>query len=104
MNTPLHDLFGLLGRRHALAVVWHLRGPATSFAGLASALAVSPTVLTQRLRELREAGLIELDEAGDYRLTTHGRRLQGPLDQLTAFAEHWSQLTPRQRTPRGSSE
>jgi DNA-binding HxlR family transcriptional regulator len=102
MSEPLFDLVDLLGRRHALAVVWELRGAATSFGVLAGSLSASPDVLTQRLRELREAGLVEVDEAGDYRLTPHGRRLQGPLEQLADFAGQWVALTPRQRTPRGS--
>jgi DNA-binding HxlR family transcriptional regulator len=59
--------------------------------------------LTQRTRELREAGLIEVDEAGDYRLSAHGRRLQGMLEPLSDWAESWAHLSSRQRVPRGSA-
>lgn len=102
MTEPLLALQDLLGRRFGLAAVWHLRGAPTAFPVLATELGAPPSVLTQRLRELREAGLVEVDEAGDYRLTGHGRRLQGPLEQLASYAEQWAGLNPRQRVPRGS--
>lgn len=101
---PLFDLVELVGRRHALAVLWELRGAPYPFGVLVAALGAPPTMLTQRLRELREAGLLEVDETGDYRLTSHGRRLQGPLEALAAFAAQWAALTPRQRLPRGGAE
>ncbi len=104
MSEPLFDLLDLLGRRFALAVVWELRGAPYPFGVLTSALGASPAVLTQRLRELREAGLVEVDEAGDYRLTAHGRRLQGPLESVAAYAESWARLSPRQRSPRGATD
>ena len=103
-DEPLFDLLDLLGRRHGLAAVWELRGAPYSFPALTSALAAPPAVLTQRLRELREAGFVEVDEGGDYRLTAQGRRLQGHLEPLATFAEHWASLSPRQRSPRGSTD
>ncbi|MGH3745066.1 MAG: winged helix-turn-helix transcriptional regulator [Mycobacteriales bacterium] len=103
-DEPLFDLLDLLGRRHALAALWELRGAPYPFGALASALGAPASVLTQRLRELREAGLVEVDEAGDYRLTTHGRRLQGYLEPLAAYADQWVSLSPRQRSPRGSTD
>jgi DNA-binding HxlR family transcriptional regulator len=59
--------------------------------------------LSQRLRELREAGLVEVDEGGDYRLTSHGRRLQGVLEPVDVWAAQWAGLSERQRTPKGSA-
>lgn len=103
-DEPLFDLLDLLGRRHSLAAVWELRGAPYAFAALTSTLGAPPAVLTQRLRELREAGFVEVDEAGDYRLTAQGRRLQGHVESLAAYAEHWASLSPRQRAPRGSTD
>ncbi len=103
-SEPLFDLYELLGRRFALAAVWQLRGAPHAFPTLTAAIGAPPNVLTQRLRELREAGLVEVDEAGDYRLTPHGRRLQGPLEGLAAYAEQWAALSPRQRTPRNAGD
>lgn len=100
---PLAALLDLLGRRFALGVYWSLRGTSLSFRALAARLEAPEAQLTQRLRELREAGLIEVDEAGEYRLTAHGRRLQGVLEPVAAWAGEWADLGPRQRTPRGSA-
>jgi DNA-binding HxlR family transcriptional regulator len=103
LPDPLRDLVDLLGRRHALALVWELRGPSQAFRVLVQRLAVPEPQVTQRLRELREAGLLEVDEAGDYRLTGEGRRLLDVLEALETFAEGWAALSPRQRRPRGSA-
>jgi DNA-binding HxlR family transcriptional regulator len=100
---PLQSLVDLLARRHALAIIWELRGPAQPFRSLARRLGVSEDRLSQRMRELREAGLVQVDEAGDYRLSSEGRRLLDPLSRLSGFAADWVTLSPRQRIPRGSS-
>lgn len=100
----LAELIALLARRHALPLFWELRGGGRSFAGLARAAGSPEPAASQRLRELREAGLVEVDEAGDYRLTSHGRRLQGVLEALAGFAVGWQRLSPRQRVPRGSTD
>jgi DNA-binding HxlR family transcriptional regulator len=103
LPEEFRDLFELLGRRHALAVVWELRGPAEPFRVLVQRLAATEAHVSQRLRELREAGLVEVDEAGDYRLTAEGRRLLDRLEGLATYAEGWAKLSPRQRHPRGSA-
>ncbi|KJE20251.1 transcriptional regulator, HxlR family [Frankia torreyi] len=99
----LAALVDLLGRRFALGLYWHLRGGSLPFRTLAARLDAPEAQLVQRLRELREAGLVEVDEVGEYRLTTHGRRLQGVIEPLAAWAAEWAALSPRQRSPRGAS-
>jgi DNA-binding HxlR family transcriptional regulator len=103
-ELPLAVLLDMLGRRHSLAIFWSLRTAPRSFRALESLLDTPSAQLTQRTRELREAGWIEVDEAGDYRLTAHGRRLQGLLEPLSDWAEEWTGLSPRQRVPRGSAD
>ncbi|MBL7490106.1 helix-turn-helix transcriptional regulator [Frankia sp. AgB1.9] len=102
-ELPLAVLLDLLGRRHSLMIFWSLRTAPRSFRAIESLLDAPSAQLTQRTRELREAGLIEVDEAGDYRLTSTGRRLQGLLEPLSDWAETWAGLSPRQRLPRGSA-
>jgi DNA-binding HxlR family transcriptional regulator len=99
---PLLDLIELIGRRHTLAALWELRSGAVAFQALSRRLDVAPPRLSQRLAELREAGIIEVDEAGDYRLTAEGRRLQGAIEPLAGWADRWDGLSQRQRVPRGS--
>jgi DNA-binding HxlR family transcriptional regulator len=102
LPDPLAGLVDLISRRHALAVVWELRGPAQPFRTLTKRLSAADDRLSQRLRELRESGLVEVDEGGDYRLSSEGRRLLDLLERLADFADGWAALTPRQRSPRGS--
>ena len=102
-TNSLQALIDLLARRRALAAFWELRGPAQPFRTLARRLDVAEDRLSQRLREMREAGLLEVDEAGDYRLASEGRRLLDLLERLSEFADGWATMTPRQRNPRGSS-
>ena len=83
--------------------MWELRGPALSFKVLVQRLAAPEAQVSQRLRELREGGLVEVDEGGDYRLTGEGRRLLDLLEALEGFAEGWAAMSPRQRRPRGSA-
>ncbi|MCM3923661.1 winged helix-turn-helix transcriptional regulator [Frankia sp. AiPs1] len=99
----LAALMDLLGRRFALGLYWHLRGGSLPFRTLAARLDAPEAQLVQRLRELREAGLVEVDEVGEYRLTAHGRRLQGVIEPLADWAADWAALSPRQRSPRGAS-
>jgi DNA-binding HxlR family transcriptional regulator len=84
-------LLDLLGRRWTLRILWELRGgPLTSRALRTACDEVSPTVLNERLKELREAGFIELGEGGGYGLTALGRELSQTFMPLYHFAERWS--------------
>lgn len=84
-------LLDLLGRRGVLRVLWELRdGHPQSFRLLqASCDNMSPSVLNDRLRELREAGLLEPGEAG-YALTATGMDLLRHLKPLNHWAEGWA--------------
>lgn len=99
----LAALVDLLGRRHSLDAFWALRAAPLPFRTLTQRVDTSPERLTQRLTELREAGVIEVDEAGEYRLTSEGRRLLGVLEPVADWAGHWHDLSPRQRVPRGAA-
>jgi DNA-binding HxlR family transcriptional regulator len=84
-------LLDLLGRRGTLRVLWELRdGHPQSFRLLrASADGISPSVLNTRLKELREARVVELAEAG-YGLTAQGLALVNHLKPLNRWAETWA--------------
>ena len=90
-GRPIMALLDLLGRRWTLRIVWELReGPLTSRALRTACDEVSPTVLNERLKELREAGFVELGEGGGYALTPLGRELRQTFLPLHHFAERWS--------------
>lgn len=81
----------LLGRRWALRVLWELREGAQSFRALRERCdGVSPTVLNQRLAELRESGLIAHEPGSGYSLTPLGESLGQALAPLHDWAARWA--------------
>jgi len=90
-GRPVMALLDLLGRRWTLRVLWELRGEALSFRALRERCAqVSPSVLSRRLGELRDAGLVELRETEGYALTEEGRGLGRLLEPLDRWAKGWA--------------
>jgi DNA-binding HxlR family transcriptional regulator len=83
-------LLDLLGRRWALRVIWELRDDAVpTFRELQQRSGgVSSSVLTNRLRELTEAGIVERGANG-YALTLRGHDLLTGLAPLEAWAATW---------------
>jgi DNA-binding HxlR family transcriptional regulator len=82
----------LLGRRWTLRILWELRdGDRPSFRELrARCGGISSSVLSERLRELREAGVLRDDGQPGYSLSAEGRRLLRALAPIESWAERWS--------------
>ena len=91
-GRPVMALLDLLGRRWTLRIVWELREDRalTSRALRSACDEASPTVLNERLKELRAAGFVDLGEAGGYALTPLGKELAAHVMPLHRFAERWS--------------
>jgi DNA-binding HxlR family transcriptional regulator len=90
-GRPIMALLDLLGRRWTLRIVWELRdGALTSRALRAACDDASPTVVQQRLSELREAGLVAIGDGGGYALTELGTELFALFMPLHHFAEDWA--------------
>jgi DNA-binding HxlR family transcriptional regulator len=90
-GRPIMVLLDLLGRRWTLRILWELRdGALTSRALRAACDEASPTVLSARLKDLREAGFVALGDGGGYSLTPLGRELNETFLPLHRFAERWS--------------
>ena len=85
-------LLDLLGRRWALRVLWELRdGSAPTFRELQAHCGdISSSVLNDRLRELRDAGIVTAEPAGGYKLTSDGSELLHALAPLDAWAKRWA--------------
>jgi DNA-binding HxlR family transcriptional regulator len=92
---PVMELLDLLGRRWTLRVVWELRGDTgLTFRELQAASGdLSSSVLTDRLRELTQAGLVGRATSG-YVLTGRGRELLELLLPLDAWATKWARSRP----------
>ncbi len=85
-------LLDLLGRRWALRILWELRddGTTLTFRELQTACGdASSSVVNDRLRELREAGIVDR-AGGGYALTAHGRELLEALEPLGDWAQRWA--------------
>ncbi len=99
-NLALGQLFALLEARYALRVLWALRdGHAQTFRLLQDSVGgITPNTLNTRIKELREAGLIE--HGGDgYCITPLGAELARRLGELQGFAARWVPLIPKKKTP-----
>jgi DNA-binding HxlR family transcriptional regulator len=93
-GRPTMALLDLLGRRWALRVLWELRdGPVATFRDLQARCGdISSSVLNDRVRELREAGIVE---PADYALTGEGHELLKALGPLDAWAHKWGARSGR---------
>lgn len=86
-ERAVESILDLLGRRWALRLVWELRRNALSFSDLRERTGISPSVLSARLGELLDAGVLERDLVRRYRLSGHGRELARILYDLNRWAE-----------------
>src|SRR3954462_3325862 len=72
-GRPINVVFDLLGRRWAMRVLWELREERLGFRALQQRCErMSSSVLRDRLRELAEAGILDTDQDGLYRLSPDG--------------------------------
>lgn len=91
-GRPIMALLDLLGRRWTLRIVWELREEPRRFRELQDLIGASPTIVNTRLAELREAKLVELDEAAGYRLTALGNELLRLFLPLHVWSEKWAKV------------
>ena len=97
-GAPIMAAFDLLGRRWAMGIIWNLsRGPST-FRGIQEYCeSISPSILNKRLKELREALIIERTLEG-YQLTELGRELFAVLEPVGQWALTWAEvISPEER-------
>ncbi|MFF5210412.1 winged helix-turn-helix transcriptional regulator [Streptosporangium sp. NPDC000396] len=90
-GRPIMALLDLLGRRWALRIIWELtHAPGPTFRELQQRCdGISSSVLTQRLAELGEAGLVQRADRG-YALTPDGQGLSADLMRLEHWANRWA--------------
>lgn len=96
-GRPEMALLDLLGRRWALRVLWELRdGAVPTFRDLQRRCGdISSSVLSDRLRELRDAGIVAAEPSAGYVLTPEGYDLLRALAPLDAWAQNWAKRSGR---------
>ena len=89
-DRPIMVLLNLLERRWALRVLWELRDGRLTFRQVRQRCNdVSPTSLNARLKELRQYGLVDLQDDG-YGYTQLGEELGEQLIGLNSWANRWA--------------
>jgi DNA-binding HxlR family transcriptional regulator len=90
-NAATGQLLGLLESRYAIRVLWALKdGHAQTFRLLQDSVGgITPNTLNTRIKELREAGLVNHGKEG-YVVTSLGADLLKRLADLPAFAAKWA--------------
>lgn len=93
----------LLGRRWMLRVIWELQQQPAGFRDLRRRCdGMSSSVLSQRLRELTEAGVVTADGDGIYHLTPLGQRLEDALAPLLEWSQEWEKSLRSHRSGSGA--
>ncbi|MCP3936860.1 MAG: helix-turn-helix transcriptional regulator [Actinomycetia bacterium] len=89
-GRPVMAALDLLGRRWALRLIWELRDGSIGARDLRQRCdGMSSSVLYDRLKELGEAGLVEKDDEGGYRLSEIGSALGAAILPLIRWSSDW---------------
>ncbi|MPM60036.1 hypothetical protein SDC9_106883 [bioreactor metagenome] len=100
-NAAVNQLFERLECRYAMRVLWALRdGHPQTFRLLQDSVGgITPNTLNTRIKELREAGLLDHGSDG-YTVTPSGQDLLKRLSDVQPFALRWAAAHPRKPTVR----
>lgn len=101
----------ILNGKWTTEILWHLNQHPHRYSELRAAIpGLSDKMLTQRLRDLVESGLVthrrpQRSATRHYTLTPKGRLLDGLLQDIHAWGQqHSRQFRPRTRGPSGPAE
>ena len=90
-GVPIMALFDLLGKNWAMGIIWNLQKDSSTFRELQKRCeSISPTILNTRIKELREADIVERNNDG-YQLTTRGKELMELLRPFGEWSRAWSE-------------
>lgn len=97
-SAAVGQLMSLMESRYAMRVLWALRDgePQTFRALQASIGSITPNTLNTRLKELRQAALVNHEGEG-YFCTQSGAELVKRLSDLSPFALKWASAQARKR-------
>jgi DNA-binding HxlR family transcriptional regulator len=97
-NAAISQLLGLLESRYAMRVLWALKdGHAQTFRLLQDSVGgITPNTLNTRIKELREAGLVNHGSDG-YVVTPSGSDLLRRINDLQPFAAKWVLVQARKK-------
>jgi DNA-binding HxlR family transcriptional regulator len=106
LNCPYGRLLEVLGKPHTLAILYSFRNDSPlRFTKIQRSLDLQPKILTVRLQELVDFGLLsrkaynEIPPRVDYELTIRGKDLSKVFDELRVWSDKYH-ITDK---PRGRS-
>ncbi|MGE4242310.1 winged helix-turn-helix transcriptional regulator [Ramlibacter sp.] len=101
-TAAISQLLELLEARYAMRVLWALKdGHAQTFRLLQDSVGgITPNTLNTRIKDLREAGLVQHNGEG-YAVTSSGQDLLRRMNEMNAFAVRWAAGRSRRRPPAG---
>ncbi|MBY4108296.1 helix-turn-helix transcriptional regulator [Rhodococcus fascians] len=80
----------LIGQRWVLRILWELEPGRIGFLELRRRMGnCSSSMLSERLRQLHESGIVKKNAARTYELTSAGTALNRALDPLWAWSRTW---------------
>lgn len=89
-KAAINAALDIFHRRWVLRILWELRHGPLTFSALQDACGkLSPTVLNQRLHELREAALVVHAPGAGYTLTQLGSELLVAMRPMVSWATRW---------------
>lgn len=89
-GVPIMALFDLLGRTWAMGVVWQLQNGPLTFRELQERCeSISPTILNNRIKELRKSDIAERTIHG-YQLTKRGHQLVELIRPFGEWSTEWA--------------
>lgn len=90
-GRPVMAAMDLMGRRWVLRLIWEMRSQSRGFRELRKVCeGLSPSVLSNRLKELQAAGIVEQDANSQWQLTPLGHALKPVIRSLTEWSEQWA--------------
>ena len=104
LDHGLADALDVVGEWWTLLIVWAIKKEACRFEAMHKELGIARNILSDRLRTLEEAGVVEKRLYSDkpkrfeYRLTEMGHDLHGTLTELERWGDTWrrsANATPR---------
>ncbi len=89
-KVAINAAIDIFHRRWVLRIIWELRDASLTFRELQDACnEVSPSVLNQRLTELREVGLVTHVNGEGYQLSEHGQSMLIAMRPMLKWAVEW---------------
>lgn len=107
---PLLECMAIIGGAWAPNIIWYLRGGPRRFSELRADIPqVSPKILTTRLRELEDCGVVDRHvmptspPSVEYSLNELGRRLVPAIEAIAAVGEELKRRRPPAATQGGQT-